>query len=120
MITCGLIQRRELLLPINTLVSVAVAELIPAPVGIAVAVIEVEPRIDGFQLQVAVIFGETPVVNLLIHPGIRKLFTLKVTRAGTVTATVMVSALPKEAEPLNFIAVMLDVSVRSLTVIVMA
>jgi bifunctional N-acetylglucosamine-1-phosphate-uridyltransferase/glucosamine-1-phosphate-acetyltransferase GlmU-like protein len=66
----------------------------PAPVGTAVAVIAAEPRMDGLQEHVTVMFGEVPLVNLLIHPGIRKFLTLKVTRAGTETAAVMVRALP--------------------------
>jgi hypothetical protein len=51
-------------LPIETFESVAVAELIPAPVGIAVAVIDTEPRIEGLHEQVTVILGEVPEVNL--------------------------------------------------------
>jgi hypothetical protein len=70
---------------------VAEVELIPAPVGTAVAVIDAEPRMEGFQEHVTVIFGEVPEVNLLIHPGIRKFCTLKVTRAGTLTTAVMVT-----------------------------
>ena len=78
----------------GTLAMVAVVELIPAPVGTAVAVIDAEPLVEGFQEHVTVIFGEVPDVDLLIHPGIRKFLTLKVTRAGTVTAAVIVTARP--------------------------
>jgi hypothetical protein len=48
---------------------VAVELDIPAPVGAAVAVSETMPRFDGFQEQVATIFGELPVVDLFLHPG---------------------------------------------------
>jgi hypothetical protein len=51
------------------LTGVAVELEIPAPVGMAVAVSETFPRIDGFQEQVATIFGELPVVDLFLHPG---------------------------------------------------
>ena len=73
---------------------VAEVELIPAPVGTAIAVIDAEPRVEGFQTQVTVLFVDDPDVNLLIHPGILIFCALKVTRAGTVTTTVMVTARP--------------------------
>lgn len=69
----------------------AEVELIPTPVGTALTVIDVEPRMEGLQEHVTVIFGEFPDVDLLIHPGIRELCALKVTRAGTLTTAVMVT-----------------------------
>jgi hypothetical protein len=50
-------------------IGVAVELDIPAPVGVAAAVSETMPRFDGFQEQVATIFGELPVVDLFLHPG---------------------------------------------------
>ena len=55
----------------------------PAVVGVATAVITLVPRLEGFQLHVATIFGEVPEVLNPMQPGIRTLFTLKVTLAGT-------------------------------------
>jgi hypothetical protein len=52
-----------------TLIGVEVEPDIPAPVGVAAAVSETMPRFDGFQEQVATIFGELPVVDLFLHPG---------------------------------------------------
>ena len=57
----------------------------PAVVGVATAEITLVPRFEGFQLHVATIFGEVPDVRNPMHPGIRRLFTLKVTLAGTET-----------------------------------
>ena len=71
------------------LTGVAVALDIPAPVGTAPAVSETFPRIDGFQLQVATIFGELPVVDLFLHPGRTLPLTLKVTFDATVMFAVM-------------------------------
>jgi hypothetical protein len=67
------------------LIGVAVAPEIPALVGVAVAVSEIFPRIEGFQEQVAIMFGELPVVDLFLHPG----RTLPLTRKVTFDATVM-------------------------------
>ena len=71
------------------LTGVAVAPVIPAPVGVAAAVNETVPRLDGFQEQVATIFGELPVVDLFLHPGKILPFTLKVTFDATVMFAVM-------------------------------
>jgi hypothetical protein len=62
---------------------------IPAPVGVAAAVSETFPRLDGRQLQVATIFGELPVVNLFLHPGKILPLTLNVTFAATVIFAVI-------------------------------
>ena len=53
--------------------------------GVADALRFTDPRRDGFQLHVARILGEVPVVLTFIQPGIRTLLALKVTFAGTVT-----------------------------------
>jgi hypothetical protein len=58
---------------------------IPAPVGFAEAVKVTFPLREAFQLQVARIFGDVPVVRTLMQPGIRTLFALKVTLEVTVT-----------------------------------
>ena len=71
------------------LIGVAVAPEIPAPVGVAVADNATGPRFDGFQEQVATIFGELPVVDLFLHPGKILPLTLNVTLAATVTFAVM-------------------------------
>jgi hypothetical protein len=42
---------------------------IPAPVGVADAVSATWPRLDGFHVHVATIFGELPVVDLFLQPG---------------------------------------------------
>jgi hypothetical protein len=68
---------------------VAVAPDIPAPVGVAVAVSETMPRFEGFQEQVATMFGELPVVDLFLHPGRTLPLTLKVTFDATVIFAVM-------------------------------
>jgi len=62
---------------------------IPAPVGAALAVSETFPRIDGFQEQVATMFGELPVVDLFLHPGKILPLTLKVTFDATVMFAVI-------------------------------
>jgi hypothetical protein len=71
------------------LTSVEVELDIPAPVGAAAAVNETFPRIEGFQVQVATIFGELPVVDLFLHPGRTLPLTLKVTFDATVIFAVM-------------------------------
>jgi hypothetical protein len=70
-------------------IGVAVELDIPAPVGVAAAVSETMPRFDGFQEQVATIFGELPVVDLFLHPGRTLPLTLKVTFDATVIFAVM-------------------------------
>ena len=62
---------------------------IPAPVGVAAAVSETFPRIEGFQVQVATIFGELPVVDLFLHPGKILPLTLNVTFDATVMFAVI-------------------------------
>ena len=65
---------------------------IPAPVGVAAAVSETTPRFEGFQEQVAIMFGELPVVDLFLHPGKILPFTLNVTLDATVIFAVMTIA----------------------------
>jgi hypothetical protein len=67
------------------LIGVEVELEIPAPVGAALAVSETFPRIEGFQVQVATIFGALPVVDLFLHPG----KILPLTRNVTFDATVI-------------------------------
>ena len=74
------------------LIGVEVELDIPAPVGAAVAVSETFPRIDGFHVQVATIFGELPVVDLFLHPGRTLPLTLNVTFDATVMFAVMTIA----------------------------
>jgi hypothetical protein len=62
---------------------------IPAPVGVAAAVSETFPRFEGFQEQVAIMFGELPVVDLFLHPGKILPLTLNVTFDATVMFAVM-------------------------------
>ena len=71
------------------LTGVEVALDIPAPVGAALAVSETAPRFEGFQEQVATIFGELPVVDLFLHPGKILPLTLKVTFDATVIFAVI-------------------------------
>jgi hypothetical protein len=106
-------------LPTTTRTGVAVALLIPAPVGTAVAVTTTAPRIDGRQAQVATILGDEPVVNLFLHPGIIIFLALKVTLDATDTFAVIVTTVLKDALPLMINELKLDVSTTSVTVIVM-
>ena len=59
------------------------------------------PRIDGFQLQVAMMLGDEPVVNLFLHPLIITFLALKVTFDATDTFAVMVTTCLKVAAPLR-------------------
>ena len=81
--------RDPVLLSTMMLIGVEVELEIPAPVGVAAAVSETFPRIEGFQEQVAIMFGELPVVDLFLHPGKILPFTLKVTFDATVTFAVI-------------------------------
>jgi hypothetical protein len=105
-------------LPTTTLTGVAVALLIPAPVGTAVAEITTAPRIDGFQLQVAMMLGDEPVVNLFLHPEIITFLALKVTFDATETFAVIVTTCLKVAVPLKASELKAEVSTTSVTVIV--
>jgi hypothetical protein len=71
------------------LIGVEVELEIPAPVGAALAVSETAPRFEGFQEQVATIFGELPVVDLFLHPGKILPLTLNVTFDETVIFAVI-------------------------------
>ena len=61
----------------------------PAPVGVAAAVSETTPRFEGRQVQVAIMFGELPVVDLFLHPGRTLPLTLNVTLDATEIFAVM-------------------------------
>jgi hypothetical protein len=65
---------------------------IPAPVGVAEAVSETFPRFEGFQEQVATIFGELPVVDLFLHPGSALPLIKNVTFDATVIFAVITTA----------------------------
>ena len=84
-------------LPTTTRTGVAVALLIPAPVGTAVAVITTAPLVDGLQLQVAMMLGDEPVVDLFLHPEIITFFALKVTFDATETFAVITTEVRKVA-----------------------
>ena len=94
---------------------------IPAPVGAALAVSETTPRFEGFQEQVATIFGELPVVDLFLHPGKILPLTRNVTFDATVMFAVMTTTVRKlavVAEPASASELKLEVSTTSVTVIV--
>jgi hypothetical protein len=116
-----LLYRAPLRLPTTTLTGVAVALLIPAPVGTALAVITTAPRIDGFQLQVAMMLGDEPEVNLFLHPEIMIFLALKVTFDATETFAVITIEDRKVAvvaEPARASELKDEVSTTSVTVIV--
>ena len=71
------------------LIGVALLLDMPAPVGAALAVSETTPRFEGRQEQVAIMFGELPVVDLFLHPGRTLPLTLNVTFDATVTFAVI-------------------------------
>ncbi len=73
-------------LPLTTTLS-AVAGLpgLPLPMGLAIAESEIEPRLDGAHLHVAVMLGDIPVVATPIQPGIRLPFAVKVILEATST-----------------------------------
>ena len=103
------------------LTGVAVALDIPAPVGTAPAVSETFPRIEGFQEQVAIMFGELPTVDLLLHPGRTLPLTLNVTFDATVMFAVITIVLRKAAvvtDPASASELNPEVSTTSVTVIV--
>ncbi len=94
---------------------------IPAPVGVAAAVRETTPRFEGFQEQVAIMFGELPVVDLFLHPGKILPFTLKVTFDATVMFAVMTTTERKVAvvaEPASASELKDEVSTTFVTVMV--
>ena len=116
-----MLYRAPLRLPTTTLTGVAVAVLIPAPVGTALAVITTAPRIDGFQLQVAMMLGDEPEVNLFLHPEIMIFLALKVTFDATETFAVITIEDRKVAvvaEPARASELKDEVSTTSVTVIV--
>lgn len=107
-------------LPTTTLTGVALALLIPAPVGTALAVITTAPLIEGRQEQVATILGEDPLVNLFLHPLIMMFLALKVTLDATETLAVIVTTCLKVAAPPKASELKDEVSTTSVTVIVIA
>lgn len=66
--------------------------LMPAPVGIAVAIRETVPRFDGRQLQVTEKLELDPMASLFLQPGRTLPLTLNVTLDATVTFAVMTTA----------------------------
>jgi hypothetical protein len=103
------------------LTGVALLFDIPAPVGAALAVRETTPRFEGFQEQVATIFGELPVVDLFLHPGKILPLTLNVTLDATVIFAVMTTTERKVAvvaEPASASELKLEVSTTFVTVMV--
>jgi hypothetical protein len=59
---------------------------------VAVAVNVTAPRVDAFQVQVAVKVDPEPVANLFLHPGITLPFELIEIFDATVTVTVITIA----------------------------
>ena len=57
--------------------------------GVATALKVNEPRRDGFQVQVAIMFGADPVVFTFVQFGMRLFSNLKVTFDATLTFAVM-------------------------------
>jgi hypothetical protein len=103
------------------LTGVAVALLIPAPVGVAAAVSATEPRFDGRQEQVAEKLELDPVASLFLHPGRILPLTLNVTFDATVTFAVTTTAVRKAAvvaEPARASELKAEVSTTFVTVIV--
>ena len=79
-------------LPTTTLTGVAVALLIPATVGVAAAVNDTMPRIDGLQLHVTEKVEPDPAAVLFLHPGRTLPLTLNVTLDATVILAEMTIA----------------------------
>ena len=95
--------------------------LMPAPVGVAVAVNATVPRFDGRQLQVTEKLELDPVANLFLQPGKTLPLTLNVTLAATVTFAVITTAVRKAAvvaEPARASELNDEVSTTFVTVIV--
>ncbi len=67
--------------------------LMPAPVGVAVAVSETVPRLDGRQLQVTEKLELDPVASLFLQPGRTLPLTLNVTLDATETFAVMTTTI---------------------------
>ena len=103
------------------LTGVAVAPVIPAPVGDAVADNATGPRFDGFQVQVAAKLELDPDANLFLQPGRTLPLTVNVTLDATVIFAVMTTTARKVAvvaEPASANELKLDVSTTLVTVIV--
>ena len=79
-------------LPTTTLTGVAVALLMPAPVGVAVAVNATTPRLEGLQLQVTEKVEPDPAAALFLHPGRTLPLTLNVTLEATLMLAVTTTA----------------------------
>lgn len=78
-------------LPTTTRTGVAVALLIPAPVGTAVAVTTTAPRIDGRQEHVAEKLDPDPLAVLFLQEVIITFLALKVTFDATLTLALIVT-----------------------------
>ena len=103
------------------LTGVAVAPVIPAPVGVAVADNATGPRFDGFQLQVAAKLELEPDANLFLQPGRTLPLTVNVTLDATVTFAVTTTTERKVAvvaEPASESELKDEVSTTFVTVIV--
>ena len=89
--------------------------------GVTTAVRSTAPRVVGLQEQVAVIFGEVPLVNFLIQPAILFPFARKVTREDIETVMTIfvgvlyVAVVDPEVNPKELI---LEVSLTSVIVTV--
>jgi hypothetical protein len=95
--------------------------LMPAPVGVAVAVSETVPRLDGRQLQVTEKLELDPVASLFLQPGRTLPLTLNETLDATVTFAVMTTTVRKAAvvaEPARASELKDEVSTTFVTVIV--
>ena len=67
--------------------------------GVKLAVNFLEPRIDGFQVQVAVKFGDVPDVEIFRHPGMRLPSIKKRIYPGESTLTEIVEEIPFTNSP---------------------
>jgi hypothetical protein len=100
-----------------------VVPLIPKSVGVAETVNLTIPLVEGFQLQITEKFDPDPVADLFIQPGIDLLFTLKVTFEATEILAVIaieVRYVAVVTDPARATELNADVSIKSVTVIVIA
>jgi len=100
---------------------VAVAPVMPAPVGAALADNETVPRFEGFQLQVTELLEPEPVVDFALQPGRTFPFTVKVTFEETEILAVITTddlKVAVVAEPASASELNAEVSTISVTVIV--
>ena len=116
-VTCY--YRPPLLFPTITDIGVAVADEIPAPVGVAVAVSTTAPRVDGRHEHVAEKLDPDPMAVLLLQEGIMTFLALKVILDATVTFAEIITIVLKDAFPLKENELKVEVSTTSVTVIIM-